>query len=101
MHVSEFTSQRQLFPVADTILNQDGFLTAEAIERFKAIDKELKTQDLDLEQVTGISRESWKNWMYQRRAPSGPTLAFLKVLMVHPAVVIETLKTDMYAATLN
>ncbi|WP_298150850.1 hypothetical protein [Flavobacterium sp.] len=92
MEISNLQPQAQLFPVHSHLLNSDGYLSHEAIQCFKTLEKNLKKQNLAIEDVIGFSRESWRNWLFHRRSPSGPSLAFLTVLMAHPDLVINTLK---------
>jgi len=88
----EVNLQKQLFGPTVNFLDDDGFLSREAISEFKQIGKVLKAKGTSLEVITEISEGTWNNWLYRRRPPSGAALAFLKVFMAHPEMVLETLQ---------
>lgn len=90
MLVVEAGLQQQLFGEPSSILDEDGFLSAESVRRIKEIARELKAKQTSLERITGVSVESWNNWLYRRRPPSGPSLAFLTLFLTQPEKALLT-----------
>jgi hypothetical protein len=88
----EIVLQKQLFPIHDSFLDEGGYLTKEASAQIKEIEKTLRGQKKNLEDVTQISRETWNNWLYRRRPPSGAALAFLTIFLIRPKMVLDTLE---------
>jgi DNA-binding transcriptional regulator YiaG len=82
-------SQKQLFS-EPAILDGDGFLSATSIHKIKEISRGLRAKETSLERITGVSIETWNHWLYKRRPPSGPALAFLTLFLVQPDFALET-----------
>lgn len=90
--------QKHLFaPPGTRLLDATGYLSKDAVRQFKAIRTALKDKGETLEDITQISRDSWSNWLCRRRRPADATIAFLTVLMMHPQLVLGTLRTHVYA----
>ncbi|MGS0741453.1 hypothetical protein ACVBEF_06415 [Glaciimonas sp. GG7] len=87
------TLQKLLFPVGPSILDDHGYLTIEVIKQLREIDRDLRSKNEKLSVLTDISQDSWNSWLIKRRRPSGAGLAFLKLLVTQPEIVLNTLQS--------
>jgi len=88
---TDINVQQQLFPVSTFFLDKGGYLSKEAAVQIKQIERDLKAKDLSLEEITDISKDTWNNWLYRKRPPSGAALAFLTLFLMQPEMVLQTL----------
>lgn len=91
MLVVEIGSQQKLFG-EPSILDDDGFLSDASIVQIKEIARALRGKNKSLEDITGVPLPSWNNWLYRKRPPSGPALAFLKLFLIEPDKALKTLE---------
>jgi DNA-binding transcriptional regulator YiaG len=87
----ESNLQQQLFGTEVVpILDNDGYLSPESIDQIKQITRQLRAKDTTLEKLTGVSLDTWNNWLYRKRPPSGPSLAFLTLFLTQPEKALRT-----------
>lgn len=92
--VTSINLQKPLFPMGPSVLDDQGYLSIETIKQLRQIEKDLKAKNERITEVADISQDAWNSWLIKRRRPSGASLAFLRVLVSQPEIVLNTLLSD-------